>query len=138
MMTLSSICTIKNENNSETVIATGIERNFGKSKIKGNKALRCGVDMSAKIYSPFNQVECPVCGFVIDLSSDKDKLYQHIKDSHKNEPLMLITEFIYNALNQSIPKNLKTLSFDDLARLLSNTCKDATNKQGLSELRKGQ
>jgi hypothetical protein len=92
--------------------------------------------MSPKVFSPFNQVECPVCRSKIDLSTDKDRLYQHIKDNHKNEPLASITESIYRALNQSIPDNLYAVPFDDLARALSNACRDATNKQGLKELRK--
>jgi hypothetical protein len=88
------------------------------------------------IESPFGLVECPICGNKIDLSTDKDRLYLHIKISHKNEPLAPIAESIYKSLNQSVPENLYTVPFNDLARALSNACRDATNKYGLKKLRK--
>jgi hypothetical protein len=88
------------------------------------------------IESPFSLIECPICGSKIDLSIDKDSLYLHIKISHKNEPLAPIAESIYKSLNQSVPENLYTVSFNDLARALSNACRDAANKQGLKKLRK--
>lgn len=86
--------------------------------------------MSPKIFSPIKQVECPICKSMIDLSSVRNQLYQHIKDSHKDEPLVSIAESKYKELNLSIPMNLKTLSFDDLARALSDVCKYSTRKKG--------
>lgn len=88
------------------------------------------------IYTPFTKVKCPICTEVIDCGIDRDSLARHIRDGHKDVPLVPIARSLYLSLNQIIPSNLERVEFDEMATVVANICKDAANKKGLNDRRK--
>jgi len=89
-----------------------------------------------KIPTPFTKVKCPICLKLLELSTNRDLLAEHIRAEHRNVPLIPIARSLYHTLNQSVPDNLETIDFDNAATVLANICQDVANKRGLNRLRR--